>query len=161
MLKDQKDLLSEFNANGVEYLVIGGHAVNAYGVPWMTKDLDGLIRPTPQNSRAVFLALAGFGAPLEGTTPDDLCDLETIVHLGVEPSRIDILQTIPGIGFEQAWSNRTVGVIDETLSAPFIFREDLITNKLASGRPQDLADVDHLRRAASAKAQRIEDVTKL
>lgn len=161
MLNDQKDLLSEFNANGVEYLVIGGHAVNAYGIPRMTKDLDVLIRPTLENSREVLRALASFGASLEGTTADDLCDLETILQLGVEPSRIDILQTIPGISFDQAWANRTTGVIDETLSAPFISREDLITNKLASGRPQDLADVDHLRRAASAETQRIEDVTKL
>ena len=64
MLKHQKDLLSELNAAGVEFVVIGGHAVNAYGVPRMTKDLDVLIRADRKNSEAVYRALASFGAPL-------------------------------------------------------------------------------------------------
>ncbi len=151
MLKDQRDLLSEFNAASVEYLVIGGHAVNAYGVPRMTKDLDVLIRADRNNSEAVYRALAAFGAPLEGTTADDFRDNETIFQLGVEPGRIDIIQAIPGISFDQAWKNRVIGNIEDGIAVSFISRDDLIANKLQSGRPQDLADVDHLRRIADAK----------
>lgn len=153
MLKDQKDLLSAFNEAGVEYVVIGGHAVNAYGVPRMTKDLDVLIGPGPQNSQRVFQALTTFGAPLAGTSPADFEDGETLFQIGVEPSRVDIIQTIPAVPFEQAWSNRVPSLIDEGLTVPFISRDDLILNKLASGRPQDLADVDHLRRAGQAQTQ--------
>ena len=148
MLKDQKDLLSAFNAAGVEYVVIGGHAVNAYGVPRMTKDLDVLIRSEPENSKRVYRALAAFGAPLAGTTPEDFADGETIFQIGVEPGRVDIIQTIPAVSFDQAWSHRVIGVVESNIPVSFISREDLIANKLESGRPQDLADVDHLRRAA-------------
>ena len=150
MLKDQKDLLSEFNAASVEYLVIGGHAVNAYGVPRTTKDLDVLIRSDEKNSKAVYRALAACGAPLEDTTAEDFRDNETIFQLGVEPGRIDIVQAIPGT-FDHAWNNRVIGTIDDSIPVAFISRDDLIANKLQSGRPQDLADVDHLRRIANAK----------
>jgi predicted nucleotidyltransferase len=151
MLKDQKDLLSELNAAGVEFVVIGGHAVNAYGVPRMTKDLDVLIRADRKNSEAVYRALASFGAPLAGTSPEDFRDCVSIFQIGVEPSRVDILQTIAGVDFDQVWENRVESSIDDSLPVAFISREDLIRNKLASGRPQDLADVDHLRRAALDK----------
>ena len=150
MLKDQKDLLFEFNAAAVEYVVIGGYAVNAYGVPRMTKDLDVFIRVNQPNSEAVYRALIAFGAPLQGTSPEDFRDRETIFQLGVEPSRVDILQTIPGVSFDRAWNNRIISAIDDLL-VPFISRDDLIVNKLESGRPQDLADVHHLRRSAKAR----------
>jgi predicted nucleotidyltransferase len=152
MLKDQKDLLYELNAAGVEFVVIGGHAVNAYGVPRMTKDLDVLIRADRQNSEAVYRALASFGAPLAGTSPEDFRDRVSIFQIGVEPSRVDIFQTIAGVDFDQVWENRLESSIDDSLPIAFISREDLILNKLASGRPQDLADVDHLRRAAPDKS---------
>ena len=151
MLKDQKDLLLEFNAAGVEYLVIGGHAVNAYGVPRMTKDLDVLIRSDERNSVAVYRALTAFGAPLEGTTAADFRDQESIFQIGVEPGRVDLIPQGPGIAFESAWEHRVAGVVDGTHEIFFISRDDLILNKLESGRPQDLADVDHLRRAASTQ----------
>ena len=151
MLKDQKDLLFEFNAAGVEYLVIGGHAVNAYGVPRMTKDLDVLIRSDERNSEAVYRALAAFGAPLEGTSAADFRDRERIFQGGVEPGRVDILQQVPGISFESAWAHRVAGVVDGTHEIFFISRDDLIANKLESGRLQDLADEDHLRRARSTQ----------
>ena len=102
--------------------------MNAHGVPRMTKDLDVMIRPSTENSQTVFQALKHFGAPLQETSPADFCDLKTMVQLGVEPARIDILQTIPGIDFDKAWNARMIGAVDETLLVPFISREDLITN---------------------------------
>jgi Nucleotidyl transferase of unknown function (DUF2204) len=146
MLKDQKELLSEFNAHGVEYLIVGGHAVNLHGVPRTTKDLDVLIRDDEQNSEKVYAALASFGAPLHGLTQADFRDHpDQILQIGVEPSRVDILQAIPGITFDEAWANRVEGRIDKDLTAPFLGREDLILNKELTGRPRDLGDVAELR----------------
>jgi hypothetical protein len=149
MLKDQKDLLEKFNELGVKYLVIGGHAVGVHSEPRGTKHLDVLIKADPENSRAVFAALAEFGAPIAGLTPEDFNDKPTSVfQMGVPPSRIDILQAIEGVDFDQAWSNRLETFIDDKVPTHVISREDLIQNKLAVGRLQDLLDVEKMREAA-------------
>ena len=146
MLKDQKDLLFALNEHGVEYLVVGGQAVNAYGVPRATKDVDILIRSSPENSQAVYAALAAFGAPVRDFTPDDFRDQpDAIFQFGVEPNRIDILQNIGSLDFEQAWRRRVLKQVDESLTVPFLSVEDLIENKLETGRLQDLADADRLQ----------------
>ena len=148
MLKDQIDLLSAFNAHGVEYLVVGGHAVNAYTQARFTKDLDVLIRSNETNASAVYSALAQFGAPLGGVSPEDFVGkTDQFFQLGIEPDRIDILQSIPGVSFEEAYQKATVGLV-EGVPVRFLSREDLITNKLAAGRPRDLGDVDELRKFA-------------
>jgi hypothetical protein len=93
MLKDQRDLLAVFNAHGVRYLVVGAHAVGVHAEPRGTKDLDVFIQASPINSKAVFAALAEFGAPLVGMTPDDFNDAPgSAFQMGVPPNRIDILQ---------------------------------------------------------------------
>ena len=150
MLKDQRDIIAAFNAHGVEYLVIGGHAVGVHVEPRGTKDLDLFIRASHDNSEAVFAALAAFGAPLAGMTPADFNDKATTVfQVGVEPGRIDILQGIAGVRFDEAWESRVEKVIDGQTPAHVISREHLIQNKLAVGRHQDLADVEKLREAAA------------
>ena len=148
MLEDQIDLLSAFNAHGVEYVVVGGHAVNIYTQPRSTKDLDVLIRGDQANGQRVFRALAEFGAPLGGMHPMDFAEHpEQIFQIGVEPSRIDIMQSIPGVSFEEVWKGAVTGEI-EGIPVPFISRDHLIKNKLAAGRPRDLGDVDELRKFA-------------
>src|ERR1700727_1147707 len=98
MLRDQRDLLCAFNAHGVEYLIVGGHAVNAHGVPRTTKDLDVFVRPEQRNTEKVFAALTSFGAPLAGMTEADFRDNpEQIFQIGVEPDRVDVLQDIGGV----------------------------------------------------------------
>jgi len=152
MFKDQTDLLSAFNAHKVEYLVIGGHAVGEYSQPRGTKDLDLLIRSSKENSEAVFSALAEFGAPLSGLTPDDFHGHpESIFQIGVEPARIDLLQSIPAVDFDEAWANRTESLVDDRTPAHFISRDDLIKNKLAVGRHRDLDDVERIRAAIRAR----------
>lgn len=141
MLPEQLELLSEFNAKNVEYVVVGGHAVNAHGVPRMTKDLDVFIRPSEDNSRRVWSALADFGAPLAGLSAAAFQDRKSIFQIGVEPNRVDVVQQIDGVSFEQVWRNRVEARVNGILAVPFISREDLIANKLESGRAQDLADV--------------------
>jgi|SRR6185437_2727120 len=150
MLKDQKDLLAAFNARSVKYLVIGAHAVGVHAEPRGTKDLDVFIKADKENSKAVFEALADYGAPLAGMTPDDFNDAPaSVFQLGVEPDRVDILQAIAGVTFDEAWNNRLERLLDEDTPAHIISFEDLIKNKLASGRHQDLADVEKLREVAS------------
>lgn len=143
MPKDFKDLLRVFNANAVKYLIIGGYAFSVHSEPRTTKDLDLFIRSDPENAKAAFRALAEFGAPLHGLTEADFVD-GTTFQIGMPPNRIDVLQ-IDGITFDEAWPNRIEGKIDGEVPASVISRDDLIRNKLASGREQDLLDAKKLR----------------
>ena len=145
MLRDQRDLLCAFNAEGVEYLVVGGHAVNVHGVPRLTKDLDVFIRSNEANSGRVFRALVRFGAPIQGFSPADFAGHEDdVFQIGVEPNRIDILQAISGVDFDAAWERRELFEVEDGLTAPFLSLDDIVANKLLVGRLQDLADADHL-----------------
>jgi len=147
MLKDQKELLSVFNAHNVEYLVVGGHAAIAYGVARLTKDLDIWIRASEGNSVKVFRALAEFGAPLQGMSAADFSgDDNSVLQLGMAPNRIDILQSVSGLNFDQAWANRVDFPIDELTTAHYLSLDDLVHNKQLVSRLRDIADVDELRR---------------
>ena len=148
MLKDQIDLLSAFNDHGVEYVIIGGHAVNAYTQPRFTKDLDVFVRGSEANGQAIFDALAGFGAPLAGMSPADFAGKpDQFFQIGIEPNRIDVMQSIPGVSFDEAWRDAVTSEVDG-ISVRFLSRDHLIANKLALGRPRDLGDVDELRKFA-------------
>jgi hypothetical protein len=149
MTKDFKDMLRALNANAAKYLIIGGHAFSVYSEPRTTKDLDLFIGSDSDNAQAVFRALAEFGVPLGEVSAADFKD-GTTFQIGLPPDRIDILQQIDGITFDEAWPNRVEGMIDGEVLAPVISRDDLIRNKLASGREQDLLDVKVLRAAQKA-----------
>lgn len=153
MPKDFKDLLRALNANEAKYIIVGGHAFGVHAEPRATKDLDLFIRSDSQNAEAVFRALAQFGAPMQGMTPADFSD-GTTFQLGQPPNRIDILQRIDGVTFDEVWPNRVEGIIDDEIAANVISRDDLIRNKLASGREQDLLDAKVLRRVIKAGKQR-------
>lgn len=153
MPKDLKNLLRAFNANAVKYLIIGGHAFGVHAQPRATKDLDLFIRSDEENAEAVFKALAEFGAPLDNMSPADFAD-GTTFQIGQPPDRIDILQRIDGVPFDEAWENRIEGSIDNEVPASVISKDDLIRNKLASGREQDLLDAKVL--LAAAKASRLD-----
>ncbi len=149
MNKDLKELLLAFNAHAVEYLVVGGYAVGVHAEPRATKYLDIFIRADERNSHAVYTALAAYGAPLQGFDPSDFNDEQgSAFQIGQPPTRIDILQRIDGINFEEAWNDRVDGLVEGEIPAYVISREHLIRNKLTVGRPQDLADVEALRDAA-------------
>ena len=143
---DFSDLLRLFNANNVKYLVIGGYALIQYAEPRYTKDLDLWISTDPENASAVFRSLQHFGAPLEGLTQKDFAEDGFFYQMGVPPVRVDILMGIPGLNFQEAWNRRETVWFDELLVI-FISRKDLIKAKRASGRPQDLIDVDLLSQA--------------
>lgn len=151
--KDFQDILRAFNDHKVKYLVIGGFAFGVHLEPRTTKDIDLWIRNDPENAKAVFQALTEFGAPIAGMTPADFMD-GTVFQMGQSPERIDILQRVSGLDFDSAWEHRLEGFIDEHTPALVISRDDLIRNKLASGREQDLLDVKNLRAAEIASRRK-------
>jgi predicted nucleotidyltransferase len=146
MPEDLKELLRAFNDQAVKFLIVGGYAFGVHAEPRATKDLDIFVRSDEENSEAVFRALAQYGAPLGGLTPPDFMD-GTTFQIGQPPARIDILQHIDGVTFDEAWENRIEGIIDGQIQAAVISRDDLIRNKLATGREQDILDVKKLRTA--------------
>ena len=124
--------------------MVGAHAVAFHAKPRFTKDFDLFVEPSDDNAERLVRALADFGFGNIGLTPDDFAAAGRIVQLGVAPSRIDIATAIDGLTFEQAWQGRVAGTYG---SEPvwYIGRQDLIRNKTAAGRPQDLADLSWLR----------------
>jgi hypothetical protein len=151
MFPDFKDLLSTLNAHDVRYLIVGGYAVSLHAQPRATKDLDILVSPDPRNAEALYLALAQFGAPIEGLTVEDFRAPDTFFRMGTPPLMVDILPQIKGVDFEGAWERRVICAIDEKLTTSFIAPNDLLASKLAAGRPQDLADAEALRASRSQR----------
>jgi predicted nucleotidyltransferase len=143
---DFAEMLRELSADGVEFLVVGGHARAAYGEPRATKDLDIWVRPNDENARRVWAALARYGAPLTDVTPDDFAKPGITFQIGIAPFRIDILTDLTALTFEEAWANRVMASFGGGVY-PVIGKREFLTNKRATGRPQDLADADHVERA--------------
>jgi hypothetical protein len=141
--EDFRDLFAAFNAAAAEYLLVGGYAVAFHAEPRFTKDLDVWVRPTPANAQRVLAGLRTFGAPLQDLTAAELAEPGLVYQIGVPPNRIDILTSIDGVSFAEAWPARVVTSYGEQALA-VIGREHLILNKRASGRPQDLLDVELL-----------------
>ena len=146
---DFKELLSLFRKHNVRYLVVGAYAVMRYTEPRFTKDLDLWIAIDKENAEAVYSALKEFGAPLLNLAPKDFTQEGYFYQMGSAPMRLDIMMSIPGVEFEFAWKRR-VEVDLEGIPIPFISREDLMQSKKASGRPQDLIDIENLRKAKGA-----------
>jgi len=140
---DFRDLLAEFNAAGVEYLIVGAHALAAHGHVRATRDLDVWVCSSSENAPRVMTALKAFGAPLHDLTIADLLQPDLVFQIGVDPIRIDVLTSIDGVEFEDAWSDRfTTRFADVEVSV--LSRRTLIQNKRAAGRPRDRADLDWL-----------------
>jgi len=122
-----------------------------YSEPRFTKDLDLWIATDPENANAVYRALKEFGAPLANLTAEDFIQQDYFYQMGIPPLRVDIMMSIPGIKFEEAWKNREVVELDN-LKIMFIARSDLIRAKEASGRPQDKIDIERLKEAEQLDA---------
>ena len=143
--RDFRDLFAALNDAGARYLVVGAHAVAFYAEPRFTKDLDVWVEPTLTNAGKVMAALQAFGAPVSDVSEADLATPSVTLQIGVAPNRIDIATRIDGVAFEAAWPNRTETQFgDQTIA--LIGRGDLMTNKRAAGRPQDLLDLSTLER---------------
>ena len=144
--KNFRDMLSALNDSGAEYLVVGAYAVGTYLPPRATGDLDIWVRPTKENAAKVWQALVQFRVPRRDLILEDLSTPEMIFRFGIPPQRIDLLTSITGVGFDEAWSGRNEASIGG-LSVPVLGRAQLLQNKRATGRPKDLADVAYLEQS--------------
>lgn len=140
---DLIDLLAEFDAGGVEYLLVGGQALALHGHPRFTKDADLWLRNTPDNLRRTLDALRRFGAPDQTIQAlVSAVDLD-VVWMGHPPSRIDLMKDVPGGDFDHAWRDRATLKIG-AVPVHVVSKAQLIQLKRMSGRPQDLLDADVL-----------------
>ena len=144
MNSDYRDLIAEFNAHGVEYIVVGAHALAAHGHVRATKDLDVWVRPSLDNARRVMSALHAFGAALHDLTLEDLASPGVVFQIGIEPVRIDVITAIDGVEFDDAWPRRLQTTFADQ-PASVLSRVDLIKNKTTTARAQDIADVEWLQ----------------
>ncbi len=140
---DFKDMVLALSDARIDFLLVGAYAVAAHGHPRATGAPDLWVRPDSNTAPRVYRALADFGAPLHDLTVEDLAKPGMVFQIGVEPSRIDILTAISGVGFEHAWANRLCIEVDG-IKLCVIGRDDLIVNKRACGRPKDIADAETL-----------------
>ena len=143
--KDLRELLALFNTTGVEFLVVGGHAVAFHGRPRLTDDLDLFVRPDIGNGERIVQALQQFGFGSLELTPADFLADDRVIQLGRAPNRVDLLTKLYGVDFSDAWGRRVAARLDDA-QVWIISREDLIKNKRETGRSQDLADVEFLER---------------
>jgi hypothetical protein len=140
---DFRDFVNLFLANDVRFLIVGGYAVAAHGLPRDTGDLDACVWVSSENASRVVASLEAFGFTGLGLSEDDFDQPDRVVQLGYPPYRIDILTSIDGVEFKPAWTRRVIIEFDG-IGVPFIGRDDLLANKRATGRPQDIADVERL-----------------
>ncbi len=141
--KDFNEFVELFVAKDVRFLVVGGYALAAHGYPRATDDFDAWVWANSENAEKIVECLAEFGFGSLNLSTDDFTTLDRVVQLGYPPYRIDIITSISGVEFENAWANRLVVDVDG-MQVPFIGRDDLLTNKRATGRPKDLLDVERL-----------------
>jgi hypothetical protein len=141
--KDFEEFLKSCNSHGVEYLVVGGYAFALYAHPRYTGDLDVFVRSSEANARRIIEALTEFGFELDPLTWKDFAVAGRVVQLGFPPLRIDIMTSIDGVVFDEAWGSRVESRYGNH-TVNFISREHLIANKRASGRKQDLFDLESL-----------------
>ena len=141
--KDFKEFAESFNAHAVEYLVIGGYALAAFGHPRYTGDLDFWVGTDAANAQRVIKALDAFGFGSLGLSQSDFTKSDQFVQLGRTPNRIDIITTIDGVNFAECFARKSTEIFDG-IALNFIAREDFVTNKRASGRLKDLADIESL-----------------
>lgn len=143
LTSDFKEFVALFNSNQVDYLVVGGYALAAYGHPRYTGDLDFWIGTDPENAEKVVAALVQFGFGSLGISKEDLTLPNQVLQLGYAPARIDLLTSIDGVVFAECHARKVVVQMDG-LDISFIAQDDFKRNKRATGRLKDLADIEAL-----------------
>jgi len=141
--QDYKELLELFNAHKVEYMIVGGYALAFHGAPRYTGDIDILVKPEEKNARRVLEALEEFGFGSIGLEKSDFMYQDKVVQLGVPPVRIDIITSISGVSWEEAFAGTVEGKYGD-VPVCYIGRDQFIENKRTIGRRKDLADLEAL-----------------
>lgn len=142
--RDLREFVECLNSNGVEYLIVGALAVSWHGFSRYSADVDFFVRSTPENAARVLAALRQFGFGSLPLSVDDFSNPDRIIQLGHEPHRIDIMTSISGVEFAEAWEHRVEAQMDG-LPVSVMGLPALLRNKSASGRPKDRIDVEALR----------------
>lgn len=142
--KDFIEFLEICNKHALKYLVIGGYAVSIHGYPRYTKDLDVCIESSDANAEKMIEVIDEFGFRSLRLTKNDFLKKNFIIQLGNDPVRIDILNDMDSVPYEQAWNNRRE-VMFEDIRINFIGYHELLLLKAEAGRKQDLADIDKLK----------------
>ena len=140
---DFKDLLALFNAHTVEYIIVGGYALAFHGAPRYTGDIDIYVKPDEKNAAGIMSALEEFGFGSVGLSAEDFGKPGQVIQLGVPPVRVDIITSIAGVSWDEAFSDRVSGKYGD-IQVHYIGREQFIINKKAVGRKRDLADLEAL-----------------
>ena len=148
---DFKEMLSYLKDEEVDFIIVGAYALAAHGFPRATGDIDIWVRNSFENAQKIMRALMRFGAPISHLSEEDFTAPDMIVQLGVEPCRIDLLTGIDGVGFDEAWRNKVSITIDD-LEIDILSKEDLLRNKLATGRDKDQGDIVWLEKNQSDEA---------
>ncbi|MFH1360410.1 MAG: hypothetical protein ABIJ41_05155 [Candidatus Omnitrophota bacterium] len=140
---DFKDLLALLNKHQVKYLIVGGYALAFHGAPRMTGDLDLLVEASPNNAQKILKALSEFGFGNVGLNTNDFVQPKKAIQLGIPPVRVDILTSLSGVSWAQAYTSKEQGKYGD-VSVFYISRELFLSNKRAIGRKKDEADVEAL-----------------
>ena len=141
--KDWREFIELLNSHRVEYLIVGAHALAFHAHPRNTGDLDIFVRRTPENAERVERVLRAFGFSSSGLSAADIERPDQIVQLGFAPNRIDVITSITGVTFDEAWRGRVASELDG-IPVQFIGRDAFLRNKRATGRTKDLADAAEL-----------------
>ena len=149
LTQDYKDIITLFNKHNVKFLIAGAYAMSKVGYSRSTYDIDLWIEKTQENAISIFHALDEFGVPFE-INPDDFLEPNSVLQIGIEPNRIDILTDIDGLTFEEAWQNKALVAFDE-IEVYSLEINDIIKNKTASNRPKDKLDLIQLKELALQK----------
>lgn len=140
---DFRDLLELFNAHKVECVIVGGYALAFHGAPRYTGDIDILIKPDAENARRILDALDEFGFGSVGLATEDFESAGQVVQMGVPPVRIDLLTSLSGVSWEEAYAHCEKGEYGG-VSVKYLGREQFVANKRATGRKKDIADLEAL-----------------
>ena len=141
--QDFKDLFVLFNEQKVEYLIVGAYALAFHGAPRYTGDIDLLVNPDASNAQRIMSALDKFGFGSVGLEASDFESPNKVIQLGVPPVRVDMITSITGVSWEDAFAGRVEGKYGD-VHVQYIGREQFIVNKRALGRKKDLADLEAL-----------------
>jgi hypothetical protein len=141
--KDFRDLFALFNAHGVEYMIVGGYALAFHGAPRYTGDMDIYVKADVANAQRVIAALTEFGFGSLELTAADFEKPDIVIQLGSPPVRIDIMTSISGVSWEEAYAGRVQSTYGDA-TVYFIGRKQFVANKRSTGRKQDIADLEAL-----------------
>ena len=141
--QDFRDLLELFNSHKVEYIIVGGYALAFHGAPRYTGDMDIYVKPDAGNAQQIVSALDEFGFGSVGLAAADFEKPGQVIQLGVPPVRIDIITSIGGVSWNEAFTGQVAGKYGD-IQVYYLGREQFLKNKRAVGRKKDLADIEAL-----------------